>query len=145
MYDASTKFTHVSLSFLNFHNTEGITVRRSGVVNGSALSQDANGGGGYTWTITFPLTARNAQELGVDGAALEGSGAAGNLVQTRMARSSEIQRVSTSASSEIYGGFQLGFNGEKTDQLPYNATADEVKVTAEIIRVSTCESKQSKS
>lgn len=82
--------------------------------------------GGYTWTISFPLSARNAPELGFDGAALEGKGAAGNIVETQVARVPEIQRVSTVAGSEVYGGFTLTFSDEETELLPHNATAEEV-------------------
>lgn len=84
---------------------------------------------GYTWTISFPLTARNAPELGFDGAALEGKGAAGNIVETQEARVPEVQRVSTVASSEVYGSFTLFFFGEETEQLRHNATAEEVRTT----------------
>lgn len=44
-----------------------------------------------------------------------------------MARVPEVQRVSTLAGSEVYGGFTLKFFDEETDQLPHNATAEEVK------------------
>lgn len=57
-------------------------------------------------------------------------GAAGNLVEVQLARAPEIQRVSTSAGSEIYGGFTLGFNNETTEELVYNATANEVRTSA---------------
>lgn len=80
--------------------------------------------------ITFPLAARNAVNLGVDGAALEGVGAAGNIVEMQLARAPEIQRVSTSAGSEVYGGFTLGFNNDTTEELVYNATAHEVRTSA---------------
>lgn len=80
--------------------------------------------------ITFPLAARNAFNLGVDGAALEGVGAAGNLVETQLARAPEIQRVSTSAGSEVYGTFTLAFNNGTTEELVYNATAEEVRSSA---------------
>lgn len=80
--------------------------------------------------ITFPLAARDAFNLGVDGAALEGEGAAGNLAEAQLARAPEIQRVSTSAGSEVYGGFTLGFNNETTEELVYNATADQVRTSA---------------
>lgn len=43
-----------------------------------------------------------------------------------MARTPEIQRVSTSAGSAISGGFTLELSGEVTEELVYNATADEV-------------------
>lgn len=82
--------------------------------------------GGYTWTITFPLSARDAPELGFDGAALEGNGAAGNVIETRMSRVPEVQRVSTMASSEMYGFFTLTFGEEETEPLPFNATGFEV-------------------
>lgn len=97
-----------------------------------AVSRNESSGfdsGGYTWTISFPLSARNAPELGFDGAALEGKGAAGNIVETQAARVPEIQRVSTVAGSEVYGGFTLMFSDEETDLLPHNATAEEVKAT----------------
>lgn len=68
----------------------------------------------------------DAPELGVDGAALEGQRAAGNLVETQISRTPEIQRVSTSAGSAIWGGYTLEFNGKVTEELVYNATADEV-------------------
>lgn len=104
-----------------------ISVSRTNSSNTTSL-WDGNdgGGGGYTWTVTFPLSARDAPELGFDGAALEGKGAAGNIVETRMARAPEIQQLSTLAGSEVYGGFSLMFAETETDQLPFNATADEV-------------------
>lgn len=104
-----------------------ITVSRSSASNASSASDDNSSGGEYTWTITFPLTARDVPELGVDGTALEGTGAAGNLVETQIARVPEIQQVSTSAGSEMIGVFTLAFSGEETGQLPYNATAAEVR------------------
>ena len=90
---------------------------------------DWDDGGGYTWTISFPLSARNVPELGFDGAALEGKKAAGNIVEIQAARVPEIQRVSTVAGSEVYGGFTLMFLDEETDLLPHNATAEEVRLT----------------
>ncbi|CAM9426180.1 unnamed protein product, partial [Ectocarpus fasciculatus] len=105
-----------------------ISVSRSNSSNTTSLWDGNDGrGGGYTWTITFPLSARDAPELGFDGAALEGKGAAGNIVETRMSRAPEIQRLSTLAGSEVYGGFSLMFAETETDQLPFNATADEVE------------------
>ena len=98
--------------------------------SGTNPSSEDGGGGGQSWMITFPLAARNAFNLGVDGAALEGVGAAGNLVETQLARAPEIQRVSTSAGSEVYGGFTLGFNNGTTEELVYNATAYEVRTCA---------------
>lgn len=98
-------------------------------------NHDDGGGGGYTWTITFPLSASDAPELGVDGAALQGEGAAGNIVETRVARAPEIQRVSTLAGSEVYGGFTLTFSDDETEQLSYNATADEVGTTVQSLSV----------
>lgn len=43
-----------------------------------------------------------------------------------MSRAPEVQRVSTLASSEIYGDFTLVFADEETEPISYNATADEV-------------------
>lgn len=100
----------------------GITVSRSD----SSLGDS----GGYTWTISFPLSARNAPELGFDGAALEGAGAAGSIVEAQAARVPEIQRVSTVAGSEVYGGFTLMLFDEETELLPHNATAEEARATA---------------
>lgn len=95
-------------------------------MGGHSSNYNYGGGGEYTWTITFPLSARDAPELGFDGAALEGEGAAGNIVETRVARAPEIQRVSTMAGSEVYGEFTLMFSDDETEPLSYNATADEV-------------------
>lgn len=108
-------------------------VTRSNFSNTSSSWNNDNGSGGCTWEITFPLAARDAPELGVDGAALDGTGAAGNLVQKQLAQAPEVQRVSTSAGSEIFGGFTLGFNGEMTERLQHNATAEEVRITAYIV------------
>lgn len=116
--------------------TGDIAVTRSNSTNETSFwmsdhnsNYDNSGGDGYTWTITFPLSARDAPELGFDGAALKGKGAAGNIVQTRVARAPEVQRVSTLAGSEVYGGFTLTFSDDETEQLPYNATANEVGTT----------------
>ena len=79
------------------------------------------------------MNARDVPELGVDGAALEGTGAAGSLVEVQKAHAPEIQRVSTSAGSEVLGYFTLGFNGEETTALPYNATAEEVRYTKQLL------------
>lgn len=89
-------------------------------------SSESNSEDGYTWTIVFPPGSPDAPQLGVDGAALEGQRAAGNLVEMQIARTPEIQRVSTSAGSAILGGFTLEFNGKVTEGLVYNATVDEV-------------------
>lgn len=80
-----------------------------------------------SWYITFPLSARDAPELGVDGVALEGSGAAGNIVETQSARAPEIQRISSSASSQVSGGFSVAFGDERTAQIRHNASALQVK------------------
>ncbi|CAM9632935.1 unnamed protein product, partial [Hapterophycus canaliculatus] len=101
-----------------------ILVSRSNSSHDTSSSNDGEKSvGGYTWTITFPLSARDAPELGFDGVALQGTGAAGNIVETRMSRVPEVQRVSTFGSSEIYGDFTLGFAEEETDLIPFNATA----------------------
>ncbi len=61
---------------------------------------------------------------------------AGNIVETRVARVPEVQRVSTLAGSEVYGGFTLKFNDEDTEQLPHNASAEEVNIvgTRQVVR-----------
>lgn len=105
------------------------STRVAGEVDVSRIDSSSGDGGGYTWTISFPLSARNVPELGFDGAALEGKGAAGNIVETQAARVPEIQRVSTVAGSEVYGGFTLMFFDEETELLSHNATAEEVRTT----------------
>lgn len=45
-----------------------------------------------------------------------------------MAQVPEVQRVSTLAGSEVYGGFTLKFSDEETELLPHSATAEEVSV-----------------
>lgn len=82
---------------------------------------------GHAWTITFPANAGDVPELGIDGAALEGSGATGNLVEVQAAHVPEVQQVSTSAGSSVWGYFTLGFNGEETEGLQFNSTAEEVR------------------
>lgn len=107
------------------YSTGDITVTRGYAVSNTSFS-DSNSFDGYTWTIVFSPGSPDAPELGVDGAALEGQRAAGNLVETQIARTPEIQRVSTSAGSAVWGGYTLEFNGNVTEELVYNATADEV-------------------
>lgn len=107
--------------------TGGIAVSRRALSNASSMTDGEGLIGGYTWAITFPVSAGDAPELGVDGAALDGSGAAGNLVEIQAAHTPEVQRVSTSAGSSIWGYFTLGFNGETTEGLQFNATAKEVR------------------
>lgn len=88
--------------------------------------------------ITFPLAARNVFNLGVDGAALEMAGAAGNIFEVQTARAPEIQRVSTFAGSEVSGSFTLGFKNGTTEELKYNATADEVRTSAGVVGLIMC-------
>lgn len=87
---------------------------------------------GYTWIITFPLSAGDAPELGIDGTALEGGGAAGNIIETQSARIPEKQRVSTSASSGVSGWFTLKFDDETTMAVSHNASAEEVRATGHV-------------
>lgn len=87
---------------------------------------------GYTWMITFPLSAGDAPELGIDGTALEGGGAAGNMIETQSARIPEKQRVSTSASSGVSGWFTVKFGDETTAALAHNASAEEVRATGHV-------------
>lgn len=82
---------------------------------------------GYIWTITYAVSAGNAPELNVDGVALEGVGAAGNLLQIQSSRAPEIQRISTSATSPIAGGFTIEFGAEETMQIAHNASAAQVE------------------
>lgn len=83
------------------------------------------------WVITFPLMAGDVPKLGIDGSALTGKGAAGNIVEVQRAQTPETQRVSTSASSAVSGGFVLVYNGASTSQLHYNASALEVRRESE--------------
>ena len=107
--------------------TGNITVSRSALSNASSMTDGEGIIGGHTWAITFPVDAGDAPELGIDGAALEGPGAAGNLVEIQAAHVPEVQRVSTSAGSSVWGYFTLGFNGEETEGLQFNSTAEEVR------------------
>lgn len=107
--------------------TGGITVSRSALSNASSMTDGEGIIGGHAWVITFPVNAGDAPELGVDGAALMGPGATGNLAEIQAAHAPEVQRVSTFAGSSVWGYFTLGFNGEETEGLQYNSTAEEVR------------------
>ncbi|CAM9707700.1 unnamed protein product, partial [Discosporangium mesarthrocarpum] len=82
--------------------------------------------GSYAWTVTFPVTAGDVEEVQVDSTGLTGDGAIGQVFEVQTACFPEIQRVETSSSSAISGYFSLGVGGEWTPPIDHNATADTV-------------------
>ncbi len=83
---------------------------------------------GFSWIITFvdnpgafPAGSGDVADLIANGDDLGGSGA---LI---------LSSTSTGASDRLNGGFRLSFMGEETDELNYNAKAEEVKIALEVL------------
>ena len=66
---------------------------------------DTGGALGCSWTITFPEAAGDAGLLEVNGAGLTGDGAAVGAIEAFAGRVSEVQAISSTASSPLGGDF----------------------------------------
>jgi hypothetical protein len=83
--------------------------------------------GGYTWSITYPLSIGDAGLLQVNAAGLAGVGSNANVRELHRGEVVAVQTLRTTATSPLSGSFMIDFNGQRTDLLPYNASAEEVK------------------
>lgn len=110
-------------------STGGVLVTLS---NTSASNASADSNIGCAWRVTFPVAAGDPPKLGIDGAALKGRGAAGNVLELQSARVPEIQRISTLASSGVSGWFTIEFGEEQTVKIGHNASAEEVRRASDL-------------
>ncbi len=130
---------YFSLSLLG-HETSPIPFNAADTTLKAALEELANvgtvqvtrtgpdGQQGFSWVITFvdnpgafPAGSGDVPDLIANGDDLGGSGA------------SILSSTSTDASDRLNGGFRLSFMGEETDELNYNAQAEEVKIALELL------------
>jgi hypothetical protein len=87
--------------------------------------------GGYTWSVTFPEHMGDASLLQVNAAGLVGVGSTANVAELHKGKVVAVQTLRTTATSPLSGSFAIGFNGQETELLPYNASAAEVESALE--------------
>jgi hypothetical protein len=80
--------------------------------------------GSFNWDIIFPFTAGDVRDLATSAAGLSGKGARGGVVVQRFGRVATVQKISTSASSQLSGFFTLSFEGASTELLPHDITPE---------------------
>ena len=108
----------------------GVSVTRAAV--GEAADNN------YKWEIVFPSNAGNVDMLQVSSHTLTGSTGSGSdatptayVLEDVKGSVVEIQTVSLTAASQIYGNFTLSLDGYVTRSIDWNSTAAEVETALE--------------
>lgn len=83
--------------------------------------------GGVTWTVTFPQSLGNVEQLQADSSGLTGDEAAVAVETVQDGTQVEVQVIRSYATSPLSGTFSLAFRGEESAPLPFDASAQQVE------------------
>lgn len=102
---------------------KGVTVTRS---NGDVP-------GTFSWSVTFPMSLGNVKSLVVNGAGLLGEKPSVTVTELVQGRVPTVQRIVSTASSSLSGGFYLMYGGRSTSFLPYNVNSAVLQMALEAL------------
>ena len=127
-YDATASEVQLALKDVSGRD---ITVTRS----------NAEVDGGYSWLVTFNVEETNGHALlGTDSSLLSATSGIGNTAGTLSGTQADIEISEVQRGSYFGGTFSLGFGGEATGDLPYDASAEDVKKALQgLSRIATVE------
>jgi hypothetical protein len=89
--------------------------------------------GTFTWMLTFPLSAGKLQLMDVNPAGLKGHRVTALAAAVQDGILATVQRISASASSPLQGYFSIFFNGYRTVDIPFDASAKEMEMALEAL------------
>jgi hypothetical protein len=115
-YDASAADVKSALVFIDSDFEECTVIRTDGPVAGT-----------YYWEVSFPFFLGDIPPLLVNSAGLQGKNAAAFFSTINDGKVAEVQRISTAGSSTITGSFALTLENYTTEQIPYDASAEEME------------------
>jgi len=100
--------------------------------NVSVSRNDQNAlSGSFSWSVTFPVVVGDYILLDVDTDGLSGQGVSAFVQEFQKGTNPDIQAISTFGGSQLSGSFYLSYAGEQTSLLPFNATANQVRLALE--------------